>query len=137
MKTMKLPIDPKFPIDPDTMHVGSKQATAEPKPTQFIAEHGTTNINPVLVTLVAERERLKAALRDTELYTASRALDEALSEWLNCSPMMEALALARLRAADTALEAAALADPESAKMAVQLQSITRQLRAHRAALGLN
>ena len=137
MKTMKLPIDPKFPINPDTMYVGPKQATTEPKPMQFIAEHGTASIDPVLVTLVSERERLLAIIKDTPVYSASLAVNEALHAWLNCSPAKESSAIALLCAADSVLEAATLDDPESAKRFVRLREVTRQLRAHRTALGLN
>ena len=97
----------------------------------------TPTTDPVLVTLVAERDRLKAALHGTKVYAAALADYEALSAWLNATPAQEPLAIARLRAADALLEAETLADPEGAKLAVRLHSVTRQLRAHRNALHLN
>ena len=137
MKTIKLPVETESPVDPDTMFVGPKNTAAESSARQFVAEHETASIDPVLVALVAERERLTASLEETPLYAASRANHDALSAWLNATPAQEPLAIARLRAADALLEAETIADPESAKRFVRLQAVTRQLRAHRSALGLN
>jgi len=90
--------------------------------------------DPVYAVLSAEREAVKAAFEQTKLAALFKVNHEALHAWIAGE---NAETLKALVAADRALEAETLADPDAARLYTRLCALNRQLKAHRNALGLN